>query len=217
MRKLVLCFIVAFFSCPAYCIASDDMLKIIYINTSEVNVDGKSLHVGDSFESDAVIRWDNPRQVLKVINMSTRKQKILKPEPIEVTTSNSTGDYMNLDYNLSTRDELQAAAYFFLEYAGKGGSKFTYILSEGASLDNLPSENVSLLYCDADSGQDALITDDFMGFLEEFKSSDKIISYVVDHRKYWDIYKCLMWVLMDRPHCEVEFTMDDVDFFKSLK
>lgn len=217
MRKLVLCFIVAFFSCPAYCIAADDMLKIIYINTSEVIVDGKSLHVGDSFESDAVIRWDNPRQVLKVINMSTRKQKILKPEPIEVTTSNSTGDYMNLDYNLSTRDELQAAAYFFLEYAGKSGSKFTYTLSEGASLDNLPSENVSLLYCDADSGQDALITDDFMGFLEEFKSSDKIISYVVDHRKYWDIYKCLMWVLMDRPHCEVEFTMDDVDFFKSLK
>lgn len=217
MRKLLLCFIVAFFCCPAYCIAADDMLKIIYINTSEVIVDGKSLHVGDSFESDAVIRWDNPRQVLKVINMSTRKQKILKPEPIEVTTSNSTGDYMNLDYNLSTRDELQAAAYFFLEYADKSGSKFTYTLSEGTSLEILPSENVSLLYCDADSGQDAMITDDFMGFLEEFKSSDKIISYVVDHRKYWDIYKCLMWVLMDRPHCEVEFTMDDVDFFKSLK
>ena len=55
MRKLLLCFIVAFFCCPAYCIAADDMLKIIYINTSEVIVDGKSLHVGDSFESDSIV------------------------------------------------------------------------------------------------------------------------------------------------------------------
>lgn len=215
MRKLFICIVIALFCCSAYCAAAD-MLKIIYINTSEVVVNGNSLHVGDTFESDAVIRWDNPRQVVKVINMTTRKQKILKPEPIEVTTSHSTDDYMNLDYNLSTRDELQSAAYFFLEYVDDAGIKYTYTISEGASLADIPSE-ASLLYCDAGTGQDALITDDFFGFLDEFRYSDRIISYVIDPHKYWDIYKCLMWTLMDRPHCDVDFTLEDVALYKSLK
>ena len=216
MRRIFICFVLALVCFSTYCAAAGDMLKIIYINTSEVVVDGSSLHVGDSFKSDAVIRWDNPRQVVKVINMTTRKQKILKPEPIEVTTSHSTGDYMNLDYNLSTRDELQAAAYFFLEYVDETGSKFTYTISEGSSLADIPAK-ASLLYCDACSGQDALITDDFFGFLEEFRSSDRIVSYIIDPQEDWDIYKCLMWTLMDRPHCDVDFTLDDVALYKSLK
>lgn len=216
MRKLFICLIVALFCFSAYCAADGDKLKIIYINTPEVVVDGKSLHVGDTFESCACIRWDNPRQVVKVINMTTKKQQILKPEPIVVETEHSTADYMNLDYNLSTRDELQAVAYFFLEYVDDNGSKYTYPLSDGYSLSEIPSK-VALLYCHAYSGQDALITDDFMGFLNEFRSSDKLVSYVIDHQEYWDIYKCLMWTLMDRPHCDVDFTVEDVDFFKSLK
>lgn len=216
MRKPFICLIVALLCSSIYSAAAGDILKIIYINTPEVVVDGKSLHVGDSFKSDATIRWDNPRQVVKVINQSTKKQQILKPEPIVVETSHSTADYMNLDYNLSTRNELQAAAYFFLEYVDDDGSKFTYPLSEGYGLSEIPAK-VALLYCHADSGQDAMITDDFMGFIGEFRSSDKIVSYVIDHHKYWDIYKCLMWVLMDRPHCDIDFTMEDVDFFKSLK
>lgn len=216
MKKLLGFIIIALFLGSSYCHAGGDKLKIIFINTPEVVVDGVGLHVGDTFFSDATIRWDNPRQVVKVINMSSKKQQIMKPEPIEVATSHSTKDYLNLDYNLSTRNEVVPAAYFFLEYQGEKGGKMTRVISEEASLAGLP-EKVSLLYCDASGCQDVLITDDFNGFIDEFRWSDRIISYVIDYRKHWKVYQWLMYKLMDRPHCDVEYTQEDVKLYLSLK
>ena len=73
------------------------------------------------------------------------------------------------------------------------------------------------MYCDAESGQDKLIIDDFYGFMEEFRFADRIVSYVIDAEKYWDIYKWAMWALMASPHCQVALSLEDIALYRSFK
>ena len=216
MRKLIYSVVCLLICCSAYCASEVERYKIIYISTSEIKIGGVAHRVGDIFTSGMEIEWMNPNQVIKTINMTTKKQQIFKPEPIEVVTSHTTNDYMNLNYNLSTRDELTPAEYFFLEYDSPYEGKVTIPVVEGMSLPVLPDVKVSLMYCDAQSGEDKLIVDDFYGFLEEFRFADKIVSYVIDAEEYWDIYKWLVWALMPRPYCEVALSLEDIVLYRSF-
>ena len=217
MRKLIYSVVCLLICCSALSASEVERYKIIYISTPEIKIGGVAHRVGDVFTSGMEIEWMNSDQVIKTINMTTKKQQIFKPEPIEVVTSHTTNDYMNLNYNLSTRDELIPAEYFFLEYESPYEGKITIPVSEGMTLAEAPAAKVSLMYCDAKSGQDKLIIDDFYGFMEEFRFADRIVSYVIDAEKYWDIYKWAMWALMASPHCQVALSLEDIALYRSFK
>lgn len=215
MKKTIYTVIILMLAMSSLRAASADSLKIIYMNTPQVEQGARCLHVGDVITDSKDIKWSNERQVIKVLDMTTKKQIVLKPEKLQVAVSHSSKDYMNLNYNLSTRDEISAAGYFFIQYR-KDGHKKNMPIAHGSVLKGLPSR-VSLYYSDPDTGVDALITDDFISFLNEFKKADNAVSVLIDREKHWDMYQKAMWVIMSRPHCEVDFTPEDASLYLSLK
>ena len=78
-----------------------DNYKIMYINTPHVTINNKQLHVGDTFDENAQIKWDSDKQAFKVMNVQTKKVCLFTAK--EFSKSSSIKD-LNLKQNhLSTR------------------------------------------------------------------------------------------------------------------
>lgn len=144
MKKYIASFIVAF----ACMTANADNYKILFANTKTVNIGGKTLAVGDTFDDQQKISWSNNSQAIKVQNVTTKKVKVLTAA--QMKSSGSIMDFYTKTNHLSTRgsddydqldnmldddlyilDEVRAKSwlkvddsnYFILKFVSKGKEK----------------------------------------------------------------------------------------------
>ena len=82
---------------------SADNFKILYLTTPDIVIGGKTYKVGDVFAGDAPIKWSAPRQAMKVLNTTTKKQSLVVAEKYSGTKSADMNSYFIQSKQLSTR------------------------------------------------------------------------------------------------------------------
>lgn len=84
-------------------LAQTDIWKILYLNTPDIIVDGRVLHTGDTFREPAAISWSKPRQAMKLLNLSTYKQRLVVGERYASSKAQTLSEYLRSEKSLSTR------------------------------------------------------------------------------------------------------------------
>lgn len=120
MKKILFLFISVAFTATS----NADQYKILHMNTSSINIGGKSLHVGDTFDEEMPIKWESEKQAMKVLNTKTKKIRLFVSK--QFSKSNSIKDLYLKQNHLSTRssdlmDENELGEYlsnhfFLLDY-----------------------------------------------------------------------------------------------------
>lgn len=100
MRHVIMATII---SLVATATASADEFKILYLTTPDITIGGKTLKIGDTFAGNASINWTTPRQAMKVMNTSTKKQSLVVAEKYTGSKSADMDSYFVSSRQLSTR------------------------------------------------------------------------------------------------------------------
>lgn len=82
---------------------SADNFKILYLTTPDIIIGGKTYKVGDVFAGDIPIKWSAPRQAMKVLNTTTKKQSLVVAEKYSGCKSADMNSYFVQSKQLSTR------------------------------------------------------------------------------------------------------------------
>jgi hypothetical protein len=90
MKKLILLLMLISSICNA-----QNSCKIIYLNTTSIDIGGKTLHTGDSFGAEVKINWDkNKKQVMKFCYDNCTKQRVVSSDAFNQNKSMSISDYL---------------------------------------------------------------------------------------------------------------------------
>lgn len=76
--------------------------RILYINTSSINIGDKELVVGDDFSGSAVIKWSSMEQAMRVSSLETGRQYVVTARSIK-KKKGSLLSYLTSQRSLSTR------------------------------------------------------------------------------------------------------------------
>ncbi len=85
------------------CAAVGEPVKILFLNTPTINIGGKNLKVGDTFDDAATINWQSSKQAMKVQNLTTKKQQIIAAR--QAQKAKSLKDFFSKTNHLSTRGD----------------------------------------------------------------------------------------------------------------
>lgn len=105
MNKILTIFSIFIFSLSAS--ATDDIYKILFINTPSIKIGGKNLTKGDEFASSAIINWSSNKQAMRVVSLSTNRQIVLTPKA--ASGKKTLASYLKAEKNLSTRPGFPAS------------------------------------------------------------------------------------------------------------
>lgn len=78
--------------------------RIAFLTTPSIEIGGKSLKTGDSFDSGETISWASPRQAMKVVDSSTGLQTLMVGEKAQKSKSSNLEDYLVNNKRMSSRD-----------------------------------------------------------------------------------------------------------------
>ena len=78
--------------------------RIAFLTTPSIEIGGKNLKTGDSFDSEEKISWQSPRQAMKVVDSSTGIQTLMVGEKAEKSKSRNLEDYLVNNRRMSSRD-----------------------------------------------------------------------------------------------------------------
>ena len=51
--------------------------KVLFLNSHQIKIDGRSAKVGDVFDDHSIIKWTEERQAMKVLNIDTNKRYLM--------------------------------------------------------------------------------------------------------------------------------------------
>lgn len=83
--------------------SAQESYKILFLNTPYIHIGGKDCKVGDSFDGNAPIHWDNEKQAMKVLCVDTQRQSIVVAKHFKKEGSKSLSAYLVQNKHLSTR------------------------------------------------------------------------------------------------------------------
>lgn len=101
MEKKRLTFLVAILM--AVCHISADSYKVLYLSSPDIKIKNKTIAVGDVFADNDKIEWANDQQVMKVINLKTKRVVVLAAKSLKNMESTSLFEYLTNRERLSTR------------------------------------------------------------------------------------------------------------------
>lgn len=85
-----------------------DDYRILLINNGVVRIEGKTVQKGDTFSDKDDISWENERQAIKAINLSTRKSMVLTAAQMKKADCSSLLDYAVFVNQMSVRDYVRS-------------------------------------------------------------------------------------------------------------
>lgn len=92
---------------PCYLWGEDESFRILYLNTSHIMIGGKTMAVGDEFNSKDAIKWTSERQALRVVSLLTNRQFTLTSS--SMSKRKSLAEFIMSEKNLATRPGLPAS------------------------------------------------------------------------------------------------------------
>lgn len=101
MEKKIILF-VALFMIAVFSFA--DTYKILYINSTNIKINGKTAVVGLVFSDKDKITWTSEQQAIKVINLTSKRVVVLVAKALNKKGSISIYEYLTSKKHLSTRN-----------------------------------------------------------------------------------------------------------------
>ena len=99
MKKIIVVIAAVFlFTVP---IVRAEKYRILYMNTQNIIIGGKTLVVGDEFDDADIISWASDRQAIRVVSKTSSRQMTLTSKLISGRKSLSA--YIKTERNLATR------------------------------------------------------------------------------------------------------------------
>lgn len=92
-----------FLFCLAMTLAAKDY-RIVRLTTPTIEIGGKDRKNGDSFDSGEPIKWADPRQAMKVVDLSTGIQSLIVGEKAKSLKSGNLEEYLVKNRRMSSRD-----------------------------------------------------------------------------------------------------------------
>lgn len=83
--------------------SAQESYKILFLNTPHIHIGGKDCKVGDCFDGNSPIQWDNEKQAMKVLCVGTQRQSIVLAKHFKNEGSKSLTAYLVQNKHLSTR------------------------------------------------------------------------------------------------------------------
>lgn len=85
-------------------ISNAEELKVLYINHGKFWVDGKALYQGSQFSSNAKIRWEDEKQIVKVVNIKSHKVSVISAKTLIMGKMTTLSELLIQKQRLSSRD-----------------------------------------------------------------------------------------------------------------
>ncbi len=83
---------------------AQEQYKILFLNTSPIEIGGKQCQVNDCFDISDKIHWKNDGQVMKVMNLRTQRQSVVAARGFKKKKHKTLSSYLSQNKQLSTRD-----------------------------------------------------------------------------------------------------------------
>lgn len=122
--------------------AQIDNWRILFLNTPEIVINGKTLHQGDTFQDPGHINWSAPRQAMKVMNLSTRKQRLLVSEQFAKAKAHTLKEFLKGEKSLFTRQGILTTLTEINDYL----SDTFYLADSIIVATTLPTDNTHYFY-----------------------------------------------------------------------
>jgi len=75
-----------------FCARAD--YRILFLNTPDIEIGGKTLKVNDTFKDGATIKWTSGRQAMKVVDTKTREKMVLLADDFSKANASSLESYL---------------------------------------------------------------------------------------------------------------------------
>lgn len=85
-------------------IAKAEDYRILFINSSTINIGGKELKNGDVFSDKEIINWKSKDMAIKVVNLKSHKVLVLSAQEKTASENKCLADYLMQNMRLSSRD-----------------------------------------------------------------------------------------------------------------
>lgn len=85
-------------------IAKAEDYRILFINSSTINIGGKELKKGDVFSDKEIINWKSKDMAIKVMNLKSHKVLVLSAQEKTASENKCLADYLMQNMRLSSRD-----------------------------------------------------------------------------------------------------------------
>lgn len=122
--------------------AQIDNWRILFLNTPEIVINGNTLHQGDTFQDPGHINWSAPRQAMKVMNLSTRKQRLLVSEQFAKAKAHTLKEFLKGEKSLFTRQGILTTLTEINDYL----SDTFYLADSIIVATTLPTDNTHYFY-----------------------------------------------------------------------
>ena len=78
--------------------------KVLYSNSSKIRIGGKPVAVGMVFDEKATVEWTSEEQAIKVLNMSTKRIRVIAAKALRKKGLASFADQVHKVNHLATRE-----------------------------------------------------------------------------------------------------------------
>lgn len=85
-------------------IHAESIYRILFLNTPTITINGKLLRKGDTFRGSDIIKWENEKQAMKVLNINTKQQSIIVSQQYTKSKAKSFEEYFVHAQNMSVRN-----------------------------------------------------------------------------------------------------------------
>lgn len=85
-------------------IAKAEDYRILFINSSTINIGDKELKKGDVFSDKEIINWKSKDMAIKVMNLKSHKVLVLSAQEKTASENKCLADYLMQNMRLSSRD-----------------------------------------------------------------------------------------------------------------
>lgn len=198
---------------------------ILDMNSSYVIIDSKVMEEGDVFEEDSKIWWCFRNQTMKVMDVNTAKIYEFAAVSNHRNVAGHS-DFWQYSHPLSTNDGesvvIEPSSYFYLTYIQNGEQK-KKIMNLNIDLSTLPKD-LTLTYHDVGSESEAVLTDDFRGFLAVLVEADRKAKeelsgtdyYVGEEQRLVADYMRLVNKYTDSRFKDIKYDYKDLKLFLKL-
>lgn len=85
------------------CIRAYADYRIIFLNTSTININGKQLKVNDTFPPSSTVEWISDKQAMKIVDTKSGEQRLLVASQYRKTKARNIKNYISGVKHLSSR------------------------------------------------------------------------------------------------------------------
>lgn len=202
-------------------IHAQDLWHISWLNEEPVTIDSKALKTGDDFDSEQSIVWKDENQVMKAMDVQTKRCLVLSARGLPGKTGGLLKDYVAVSKKLSTRsaatyEASMQGSYHYLRYL-TDDSYETLRLVPGIMLWDLP-DKIELCYYDAVNDTLRTEAEDFRSVQDDLIITTALVLRLIDTGVFTEEeFLSLLYQFADDATRKTSLTFEEIKTIITIK